>query len=217
MNDELTCVVISDTHGMYRQIEVPDADVFIHAGDITKSGKLEELNDFNAWLTELPHRYRIVIAGNHDRVFESNPIQARAAMTNAVYLEDEEVTICGIKFYGSPWQPWFLNWAFNLQRGAEIQQKWDRIPDDTDVLITHGPAYRHLDENLEGKHVGCNDLLSAVQRVKPQFHVCGHIHEGYGRESDGITTFINASSCTRRYIPSNAPMLFVVKILNLQV
>lgn len=207
---KLTCVAIADTHGMYRELKLPRSDVLIHAGDITRYGRLEELNDFNSWLGELPHEHKIIIAGNHDKVFETDNSAARNKITNATYLQDEAITIDGIKFYGSPWQPWFLNWAFNLQRGEQIKEKWDQIPSDTDVLITHGPAYSKLDKVVEGEHVGCFDLVQAIQRTKPLFHVCGHIHEGYGMEVDESTTYINASVCTRRYMPINEPIPFTV-------
>jgi len=90
------------------------------------------------------------------------------------------VIIEGVKFYGSPWQPRFFDWAFNLDRGEEIKKKWDLIPMDTDVLITHGPPYGILDLTHEGEKVGCEELMKAVLRVQPKIHIFGHIHEAYG-------------------------------------
>lgn len=130
-------------------------------------------------------------------------------LTSAIYLEDSLVTVCGIKIYGAPWQPVFCDWGFNLNRGEDILKKWQTIPADLDILMTHGPPVGHGDLTGGKNNVGCVELLNTVQkRVKPKFHVFGHIHEGYGVTSDGYTTFINASTCTRRYLPTNAPIVF---------
>jgi Icc-related predicted phosphoesterase len=214
MKEELTCVGIADTHGMYADLEIPYADVFIHAGDITRNGTLPEIKDFNDWLGRLPHKYKVIIGGNHDKAFEKKNRKARALITNAIYLQDEFTIIEGVKFYGSPWQPAFYNWSFNLRRGDELKAKWDLIPNDTDVLITHGPALNFLDRVDDGTNVGCRDLLEAIWRVKPKVHVCGHIHEGYGEvpvDEFGVH-FINCSTCTSRYKPINPPILFSVLI-----
>jgi Icc-related predicted phosphoesterase len=113
-------------------------------------------------------------------------------------------------FYGSPWQPWFLNWAFNLQRGKEIQEKWDLISNDVDVLITHGPAFGILDRNINGENAGCENLLSKIEEIRPKVHVCGHIHEGYGQTVRHSIKFINASVNNERYRPTNNPILFIL-------
>ena len=204
----MRCVAVSDTHGKYAELSIPDGDVFIHAGDILKWGLIEELTDFNDWLASLPHQYKLVIAGNHDWCFERTPSKAAEIMTNGVYLQDQAVTIKGSVFYGSPWQPTFMNWAFNLPRGQQLADKWKLIPDSTDVLITHGPSYGILDECIDGKRAGCEDLSNAVARTKPSYHVFGHIHEGYGvLEKDGVT-YINASVNTHLYKSENPPIVF---------
>ncbi len=157
-------VCISDTHSLHRHIpEVPDGDVLIHAGDGLGQGTLENIEDLNDWLGMLPHRHKIVIAGNHDWAFQETPELAREALTNAVYLEDSSVEIEGIRFWGSPWTPTFMDWAFMLERGQQLHKKWQLIPGDTDVLITHGPPKGIGDEaNLGFKcqNVGCVDLLA---------------------------------------------------------
>jgi Icc-related predicted phosphoesterase len=211
MNRKLDCVAISDTHGMYRDIEIPNGDVLIHAGDITRYGKLSELNDFNNWLGEQPHQHKIIIAGNHDWCFERQKEESLTILTNAIYLEDQSVTIQGHNFYGSPWQPEFQNWAFNLQRGKEIQKKWDLISNDIDVLITHGPVFGLLDKIYNGENVGCEVLLTKIQAIKPKVHVCGHIHEGYGEVIHQGIKFINASVTNIRYQPVNAPIVFTLE------
>ena len=200
-------VAISDTHNRHRALTIPDGDILIHAGDLTDMGELSDVRDFNDWLGTLPHQHKLVIAGNHDFCFENEPHEAEPLLTNCTYLLDEAVTLRGITFYGSPWQPWFHNWAFNLQRGSEIKAKWDLIPGDVDVLITHGPPVGHLDQTYRGERVGCADLLDAVRRIRPTYHIFGHIHEAYGRLSNGRTEFINASTCSLQYEPVNAPVV----------
>ncbi|MDF1666009.1 MAG: metallophosphatase domain-containing protein [Planctomycetota bacterium] len=192
-------VATSDTHSRHEQLTVPDGDVFVHAGDSMKFGSLDELDNFNRWLGTLPHAHKIVIAGNHDWCFQTMPEDAQARLTNATYLQDESVTIDGVHFYGSPWQPWFLDWAFNLQRGPEIKEKWDLIPAACDVLITHGPPHGILDETVRGESVGCEELLLALERVQPKLHIFGHIHEAAGLQEIGATTFANASFLDVRY------------------
>lgn len=188
-----TLVLLSDTHGFGDELDVPPGDVLVHAGDMTGAGSLEEIAEVNRWLGTLPHRHKVVIAGNHDFSFERTPGEARALITNAIYLQDEAVVLDGIRFYGSPWQPWFFDWAFNLVRGPELADKWAKIPEDTDVLITHGPPAGILDTTYGGEHAGCADLLERVRTIRPRLHVFGHIHEAAGTHEEGDTTFVNAS------------------------
>ena len=151
------------------------------------------------------------MAGNHDWLFERRPTVAEGLIPSGVtYLRDAGVSIHGINFWGSPWQPWFNDWAFNLQRGAEIAAKWALIPDDVHVLITHGPPYGILDEVVmpPGKHDGCEALrerLGALPALR--LHVFGHIHEAYGTFSDDGLQFVNASICDLQYAPVNAPVM----------
>jgi predicted phosphohydrolase len=142
----------------------------------------------------LPHRHKIVICGNHDFCFQEQAAEARARITQAVYLEDTGCEIAGLTFYGSPWQPWFGGWAFNLPRGEALAQVWAKIPERLDVLITHGPPEGILDRTHRGQAAGCCDLLSRVQKVKPRLHVFGHIHEAAGRIDTEDTIFVNAST-----------------------
>lgn len=209
-------VCISDTHSRHDQVEVPEGDVLVHAGDSTMVGRVEEIIKFNHWLGQLPHPHKILIAGNHDWLFEKEPALAESLITNVIYLRDNSVTIDGVKFYGSPWQPRFMHWAFNLPRGEEIKRKWDLIPEDTDVLMTHGPPHGILDlvpSDMSGnyEHAGCEDLLRAMRRLRPRLHIFGHIHEGYGVLKDYVTIFVNASICDAAYRPINAPMVLELK------
>lgn len=200
-------VCISDTHRQHRRIQVPDGDVLIHAGDFCGRGTLAEVEDFNKWLGTLPHAECIVIAGNHDLPFEEAPEAARELITYATYLEDSGIEIDGIRFWGSPWQPEFFNWAFNLPRGPALAEKWAMIPDGTDVVITHGPPYGYGDLCFDGMTVGCADLLAALDRCGARLHVSGHIHEGYGVYERAGMKIVNASTCDFHYRPVNPAVI----------
>jgi Icc-related predicted phosphoesterase len=166
------------------------------------------LRDFDQWLGQLPHRTKLLIAGNHDFCFQRQPLESRAAISNAIYLEDSGVEIDGLAFYGSPWQPWFLDFAFNLKRGADIRAKWELIPANTSVLVTHGPPRGIGDKTFRGDHAGCDDLLDIVRVVRPSLHLFGHIHEGYGETRERGTRFVNASICGfPNLVPLRAPIL----------
>ncbi len=186
-------VIISDTHGQHWEMSIPEGDILIHAGDITLFGEDTVIRDFNVWLGELPHQHKLVIAGNHDYSFEQEPEKVVPLITNARYLRDETVVINGIKFYASPWQPVFLNMAFNLYPPL-LAEKWALIPPDTDVLITHTPPFGYGDRTIRDEDVGCADLRKRVEQIKPRLHVFGHIHEAAGWYHNDYTTFINASS-----------------------
>ncbi len=212
-------VCLSDTHNRHAELLVPEGDVLVHAGDATLRGTREELQAFAGWLGSLPHRHKVLIAGNHDFLFEREPEAARALVGGAIYLEDSGVEIEGLSFWGSPWQPWYFDWAFNLARGAPLREKWSRIPPGTDVLVTHGPPHgigdrvngpvpRMLGALISGgRHVGCEELRAAVLRLRPRLHVFGHIHEGYGTQSLEGTRFVNASSCDRSYRAIHPPIV----------
>lgn len=193
-------VLVSDTHNQHRKLKVPDGDVLLHAGDMTEMGLKPQIEAVGAWLRELPHRHKVVIAGNHDFLFQTNPGKAKVALGPGIhYLKDSGVEIDGIRFWGSPWQPWFYDWAFNLPIGPLLKAKWDRIPVNTDVLLTHGPPKGILDTTYSGNEVGCPDLRDRVlQGLKLKLHVFGHIHESYGQvrlEGYGADTlFVNAAT-----------------------
>jgi Icc-related predicted phosphoesterase len=205
-------VILSDTHGLHGAIgTVPDGDVLIHAGDMTLRGTVEELEGFLGWFGTLPHRNKLLVAGNHDWVFEREPTMAEGVVPAGItYLRDAGITIDGVKFWGSPWQPWFFDWAFNLHRGAEIAAKWALIPDDVQVLVTHGPPHGILDEVLRppGKHQGCEALRERIAALAHlQLHAFGHIHEAYGTHEESGRRFVNACICDFHYAPVNAPIV----------
>lgn len=192
-------VCISDTHGKHNQTEVPEGDLLIHAGDFSGRGKPKEIRRFNNWLGTLPHRHKVVIAGNHDFLFENEPEKAEALITNAIYLNDSGVTIEGINIWGSPITPWFLDWAFNRARGREIRKYWDLIPANTDILVTHGPPKGILDKTAGGEEVGCEELAQVLTHLCPKYHIFGHIHEAHGTLEVNGTHYINASMLNLKY------------------
>lgn len=207
----LRLVILADTHGFHRRLAIPDGDILIHAGDFCLHGDLSELDDFNDFLGSLPHRHKIVIAGNHDVCLEQQPGESRSRLTNAVYLQDQSVSLEGITFYGSPWQPEFQGWAFNLPRGKALREKWDLIPEDTGILITHGPPHGILDLTMVGDNAGDEELTRAIKRVKPSIHAFGHMHESYGILKKGPTTFVNACICDAMYQPVRKPVVWRLK------
>lgn len=203
----LRIVCISDTHNLLHQIEVPDGDILLHTGDFTGRGTAREIRDFAKALAKLPHREKIVIAGNHDFLFEEEPERARELLAEFTYLEDSGATVCGIEFWGSPWQPRFCDWAFNLDPGEALAEKWALIPDSTEVLLTHGPPRGALDKLAAAGRIGCEDLTRALTRVRPKMHMFGHIHEDYGTVEQDGTLYVNASTCNLRYRAVNAPIV----------
>lgn len=209
----LRVVAIADTHLLHDDIELPDGDVLVHAGDVSGRGRLHELETFARWFEQQPHPHKLIIAGNHDFGLErpAERDDARALLSGVTYLEDAGVTIEGVHFWGSPWQPEFGGWAFNLPRGRVIRDKWELIPPDTDVLITHGPPAGHGDLCFHGGRAGCHDLLEVVERIGPRYHIFGHIHEGYGGTRNERTTFLNASVCDAMYRPVNRPLVFDIE------
>lgn len=211
-------ICISDTH-TFENFVVPDGDILIHSGDISFRGTFAEMNRGMRWLGKFPHKYKIFVCGNHDWLGETDPLLMKelAEENGVIYLDDSGIELMGLKIWGSPVQPEFCSWAFNRKRGEEIARHWAKIPDDTQILVTHGPPYGIMDEcgdmNDRSKmvHVGCEELLKAVQHIKPKLHVFGHIHEGHGQVTVDGTTFVNAAIMDGIYKPINAPITIELK------
>ena len=204
---------ISDTHTKQLELDLPGGDLLIHAGDIMNSGRdKEDIHEFCEWFESQDYKHKIFVAGNHDRMFENHPLESNTIVNNynVTYLQDDEDIIDDVKIYGSPWQPEFMGWAFNLpRRGDELKEKWDAIPKDTDILITHGPPQDHLDVSgppYNEPHLGCELLRVKVDDQPPKIHVFGHIHGGYGYKFHNGTHFINASVLNERYCQVNDPL-----------
>ncbi len=214
--------VISDTHTKHHQLtnDLIGGDLIIHAGDISSMGYFEEIKDFCNWYESLnQYDNSVFIAGNHDWGFQDNKVQISSLVDSyewITYLEDSKLTfvnkeateMCSI--WGTPWQPEFHNWAFNLPRnGWELQEKWMRIPSDIDILVTHGPPFGILDVSSYGNmNAGCELLLEAVKVKKPKIHIFGHIHSGFGYQYVDGTHYINASMLDERYKYSRKPLTF---------
>jgi Icc-related predicted phosphoesterase len=178
-SSDLTIVLLSDTHECHSDADVPYGDLLIHAGDFTMmSRSAAALLDFNAWLGELPHRFKLVVPGNHEFVLEDS--SRRSLISNATMLINEGTVVMGLKIWGSPTTPLYGG-AFGLSSETERVKLYSLIPDGTDILITHGAPFGILDQ-AQGTdyHAGCQQLLDAVLRVKPKLHIFGHVHGGYG-------------------------------------
>ena len=154
--------------------------------------------DIHEHLPEIPECDLLLIAGNHDQSIEAWGVPAGL---RCHYLEDAGAELCGLKVWGTPWQPWFYDWAFNAPRedGEHfLAEKFALIPGDVDVVICHGPPLGYGDQ---GK--GSSALTDAIQRVRPQLVLGGHIHPGYGRYRLGETEIINAAYVDDDYKPAN--------------
>lgn len=214
----------SDLHGFFPFI--PDCDVCVMAGDIIGAGttaeEREQWIDFIAWGEMIEERgIKLVwIAGNHDFALQSHPDFGRSLP--GIYLEDSGVSIDGVNFWGSPWQPWFHDWAYNAPRvdpGEEfLESKFSQIPASTDVLITHTPPVGFHDR-VGRNNVGSAALNRHIQRVMPTLAVYGHIHHGFGVEHVGeagkVCTLANVAHTKTqggRYVPENPPVLFDLEI-----
>lgn len=196
-------VAVADTHLFHEELVVPEGDVFVHAGDMCRGGSLDELASVAEFIRALPHRHKIVVAGNHDWAFVDAPEKARALLGASIhYLEDAGITLEGVTFWGSPWQPTFHDWAFNLPRGGALAAKWSLIPDAIDVIVTHGPPAGIGDRSSTSGRTGCEDLLAAVRARRPRLHLFGHIHEDGGLfDADGIA-FVNVTTWECERAPS---------------
>ena len=221
--------LISDTHAKHDLLskDLPGGDILIHAGDFMTSGySPTEAMMFFKWLDQLnSYDTKVFIAGNHDRWMQDAPEEAKAILTGyktIEYLEDDWLGVYNdgangdmpeenVRIYGSPWQPWFYDWAFNLPRdGWELEQKWNDIPGNIDILVTHGPAWGFLDdvEGRRGQHLDCELLAKRIETIRPKIHVCGHIHSGYGHYFDGHTHYFNAAVLNERYNYAQEPWHF---------
>jgi predicted phosphodiesterase len=218
--------------------DLPAADMLIHAGDFASHGRVDDCMRALHWLNALPFEYRVVIAGNHDCFMDENLRGENIGISRSAieaitpkgegfhYLLDSGVEIEGLKFWGSPITPTFFDWAFMKPRGPALRQQWEKIPDGTDIVITHGVPYgvcdscpNYTDPKGPWIHVGDEDLLAAIKHIEPKVYIGGHIHAGHGHAWSDGTLFINASVCDESYNPTHKPIVFdidpVTKEVNL--
>lgn len=212
---KLTFWHISDTHGYHELLTIPKGiDVVIHSGDHSNYRDVyrneAEAHNFLHWYSKLKIKYKVLIAGNHDALASEWNTKFRdlCKKLGIIYLQDESVTIKGIKIYGSPYTPRFGNWHFMKDRG-KIDRVWQAIPEDTRILVVHGPPKGVLDSahdfNNYIEQCGCGALMKRVQKIKPDYVLFGHIHNNNEiinagtRTFSGLKTiFINASVVTDR-------------------
>jgi len=208
----ITITTISDTHGKHDKINVGSGDLIIHSGDCTPRGKKEDIEEFVRWYGDLEFEKKILIAGNHDWDFAISPeyCEELCLSYGVTYLNDSGTKFKGLHIWGSPVSPVFHNWAYNRAsledlatlRHPFIGKHWDKIPANTDILITHCPAYGILDLTYHSQEkAGCNLLRKKIEEIRPVLHVFGHIHEGRGIyiDKNGPTTHVNASSLDLAY------------------
>jgi len=216
------CVCISDTHSAHKMMSLPPGDILIHGGDFSNVGEEDDVLDFCNWLErQTQFRARVVVAGNHDLSLDAQSYphtysrfgHAKKADTDALirrlrevctYLDHEAADVCGLRIFGSPYQPEFGGWAFNMDRSHECRQRWaSMVPSyeekPFDILITHGPPLGHGDACMGTGPQGCWDLLDFVEAHPPKLHVFGHIHESFGCTTNWKTLFVNACTMNYRY------------------
>lgn len=210
---------ISDLHGYFP--ETPGGDLLIIAGDMTGNDKVPEWKKFFDWLRVQDYRQKVYIGGNHDNFLKQccSSQEEREILdvkpTNIEYLRDSGMEFEGLKIWGSPWTATFpgMNpdckaFTFEMYDQDLFNEKWDMIPEDTDILITHSPAFDMLDRNYDGALCGSKGLSDRILQLKYlKLHVCGHIHESYGQFIDaGGVIFINGSHVNKDYQPVYAPI-----------
>lgn len=203
---------LSDTHGYYPT--VPECDLLLLAGDYCSGGtgteRLIAHNRFCDWVDEIAKRCTIIgIAGNHDWLFEKSYDHIRHP--NWTYLRDSGTSWNGLNIWGSPWQPIFFDWAFNLEE-HQLAKRWKLIPKNTDILILHGPPFGIADFSNYGKvHCGSPSLRNTIEEIQPRLVVCGHIHSGYGQYRLNNTLIVSSSLCNEQYKPVNPIQLITLK------
>lgn len=205
-------VVLSDTHGQHTKLNLPEGDLIVHSGDFSNTGSYKDHYTFIQWFGNLPYKHKILVPGNHDIYSQQQPILIKELCTenNVHFLVDNMIEIEGKLIYGSPWTPRYGRWSWMKERGESIAKVWENIPNDLDLLITHGPPHGILDSNIFTRFIcGCEELLKAIQDKKPYKHVFGHIHAHGGKNVfEHSTHFYNAAICDEDYKPNNSITTF---------
>lgn len=213
---ELCC--FSDTHGYHDEIAIPDGDVLICCGDIAPNDLFYHYESFYNWFSQFPHKHKIFVPGNHDLAFENDFLRVSKLFNNIAVLINQCITINGINIYGTPYQPYFNNWAFNVLDESKRKKIFDAIPRDLDVLITHCPPYGILDKNIRGEHCGDSILQNILRIKRPKYHIFGHIHQSYGQAKNILSVSgdicdivsINCSILNDDYAVKNKPIKIII-------
>lgn len=213
--------IISDTHEKHSELNLEPGDLLIHCGDFTNKGNYFKIRDFLDWMVKQPFKYKVFVAGNHEVGLDKGPnregkldlIDSFVKMNEGFhYLENSSISIEGLKIYGSPITPEFYSWAFNVRRGAKIAKYWSMIPDDTNILITHGPPMGILDfaENDWGEpeRAGCQDLRARIEQLKNlKLSAFGHLHrQGCSSAKLNDKIFVNAAMCDDKHQINRMPI-----------
>lgn len=238
--------VFSDTHNKHKQVELPECDIAIFAGDLSSVGHKHEVESFINWYgKQYQCKHKVFIAGNHDKSFDKkffhifedhdlfkenehlgkpgwlvDMLDRAKAVLHIHYLENSSIVLEGIKIWGSPITPSFYKqyWAFNADRNEDIQSYWNKIPKDANIVVTHGPVHGKLDFIPESsEYVGCVDLKAKIEEINPLMFICGHIHSGRGIYNTDKTLYVNASIMDNSYNKQGEPMLFNINVDKLRV
>ena len=197
-------VIISDTHALHEQLGPLSGDVLIHCGDFCDGFHIDDddVSKIDQWFGGLNFDCILCVGGNHDFVAQERRSHGKPVFQNAIFLQDECYEFGGLKFYGSPWLPDLDGWAYFLS-DDERRDKWNRIPVDTDVLITHTPPFGILDRPRSGHSVGCSYLRAALEDIDLRVHCFGHVHASYGQRDESKVKFYNASVVDSHYRVTN--------------
>jgi len=191
-----TIACISDTHQHHKKLIIPETDIIIHAGDFTYHGETKECIKFLDWYAQTPAKDKLLICGNHEVSISKHIglLQMWCQERNITLLRNETVEVQGLKVFGSPYSVEFGAWAYGLP-DEKLKDIWDMIPDDVDIVVTHGPAYNQLDRCMDGRLVGSMSLAGRLEKLSNlKLHVVGHIHESRGMLTERWTT-VNAANC----------------------
>lgn len=215
----LKIVAISDVHGRWNKLTIPECDLLISSGDYSFRGERHMVKDFHEWLNRQPAKHIISVQGNHEKWVEAHFQEAKELALSVCprvhFVEHELVEIEGVKIFCSAWTPWFHNWAYNAHRSLDsaqrhqqpyIDDKWKDIPQDTNIVVTHGPVHGILDlvYQVDGvtprERVGCDLLGQRIQQLPDcKIHICGHIHSSHGYKYFNGRHYYNASVCGETY------------------
>lgn len=220
-------LAISDTHGYHSKLNIDESvDVIVCTGDFSNARgarNVYESEEFLGWFNSLNIKHKILVAGNHDTDLERKYLASlkgeqtieeylKIKYPNITYLQDSSVVIDGIKFYGTPWCPMFYNWAF-MENESVLRKKFSKIESDTNVLLTHTPAYGILDY-ANGNICGSNALLEKIKKLKKlKYHIFGHIHESGGTEAIGTknkTKYVAINASMYDYLEMREPIVFEI-------
>jgi len=204
-------ICISDTHTKHKKLTIEPCDILLHSGDYSSIGRIHEVENFLDWFSKQPAKHKIFIDGNHDGLSQEYPALFKSILAthpDVTYLDHSMVEVEGLKIWGRSTTPSFYNWYHMADRGSPMMKSTlSIIPNDIDILLTHGPAAGILDLCAHGGRVGCEDLLNELERIKPKYLIFGHIHHSAGQlEVNGIK-HVNAAILNDNYEFKNKPII----------